>query len=164
MNAATEEQMFRALYRQQQRQMNAVVRHASVGSPYAGWFKDDTRHSVRRIDALVIKQSGVMWAVEIKVSVSDLRRELMTPEKSETWAQYVNAFYFLVPRELADVAASEIPARFGVLMGGAFGTEVVRRAKTNRTPLPLPVETWRRMAEALGRRQLAEIEAKGVPA
>lgn len=159
--AETEEQLFRALYWQQARQGSGVARHASVGEPYAYMEGKPGRfdHSVRRIDALVIKPNAKLWAVEIKVSASDMRRELADPAKTETWAQYVHSFYFLVPPAMEQVALAEIPARYGLLVGEKYWTRAVRRPEANPSPRPLPLDTWRRLATALGTRQLAEIDA-----
>jgi hypothetical protein len=158
---ATEGEMFEALYNGQL--PNAVVRHASVGEPYTwlGPREGRVEHSVRRIDALVIRrnQKGAetLWAVEIKVSASDLRHELKTPEKTEAWAQYVDSFYFLVPPELEIIALAEVPPAYGVMVGHRWHTEIKRRSKINRSPLPLPLATWRRLAAALGKRQFDDL-------
>lgn len=164
----TEETMFRALYWSQYRQGAAVCRHASVGEPYQYVTRgkgDRAQHSVRRIDALVIRRSvakgDALWAVEIKVSAADLRHELAQPEKTATWAQYVDAFYFLVAPELLDIALAEVPAQYGVMTasGYAYGyAEIKRRAKRNPAPLPLPLDTWRRITAKLGEHQIEQIE------
>lgn len=167
MAKATEESLFRSLYYSQLRQGNSAVRHASVGEPHLWGAPKFGRadHSVRRIDALVFRRSSTgdsLWAVEIKVSLSDLRSELKKPEKTAAWAQYVDSFYFLVPEELRRVALDEIPSPYGVATAGRWGNhfQVVRRAKKNPGPKPLPMDTWRRMAGSLAKIQVEKIESE----
>ena len=166
----TEEAMFRALYWSQYRQGSATCRHASVGEPYQFVTKGlevRAQHSVRRIDALVIRRSVAkgdsLWAVEIKVTAADLRHELAQPEKTATWAQYVDAFYFLVPTSLLDLALAEVPAGYGVMVGTIgvhYGhVDIKRRAKKNPNPIPLPLDTWRRITAKLGEHQIEKIDA-----
>lgn len=162
----TEESLFRALYLAQYRQGAAVCRHASVGEPYlpsSVGRPERAQHSVRRIDALVIRRSvakgDALWAVEIKVSASDLRHELAQPEKAATWAQYVDSFYFLVSRDLLDMALAEVPAEYGVMTASPYRySEIKRRAKRNPTPTPLPLDTWRRITGKLGEMQVEQID------
>lgn len=164
MEKPTEESLFRALYWSQYRQGAAVCRHASVGEPHqyvTRGVANRAQHSVRRIDALVIRRSVAkgdsFWAVEVKVTLADLRRELSTPDKTEAWAQYVHAFYFLVPPSLLDVALAEVPPQYGVMVGKTF-PEVKRRARRNPSPLPIPLDTWRRIVAKLGEHQIEPIE------
>lgn len=162
----TEEGIFRALYYAQYRQGAAVCRHASVGEPYlpsSVGRPERAQHGVRRIDALVIRRDvakgDALWAVEIKVSAADLRHELASPEKAATWAQYVDAFYFLVSRELLDLALAEVPAGYGVMVASPYGySEIKRRAKRNPAPSPLPLDTWRRITAKLGEFQVEQID------
>ena len=157
--------MFRSLYIQQYRQGAAVARHASVGEPYlyATEGRGRAEHSVRRIDALVIKRNlakgDSLWAVEIKVTAADLRHELAQPEKTAAWAQYVHSFYFLVPDHLGDIALAEVPKQYGVMVGNVF-PQTKRRAQKNPNPAPLPLDTWRRIVAKLGEHQVEKIEAK----
>lgn len=161
----TEADLFEALYWTQYPQGSATVRHASVGEPHqyvTRGVADRAQHGVRRIDALVIKRSvakgDALWAVEIKVSASDLRRELANPEKTDAWAQYANAFYFLVTAELELLALEIVPKQFGVMVANSQSWyRVARRAKRNENPLPLPLDTWRRLAGSLGGSQVESI-------
>jgi len=162
----TEGSLFRALYWAQVRQGAAVCRHASVGEPYlpsSVGRPERAQHGVRRIDALVIRRSVAkgdsLWAVEIKVTAADLHRELMQPDKTEAWAQYVDSFYFLVAPELEAVALAEIPQPYGVILGTPFPT-MKRRAKRNPNPLPLPLDTWRRIVGKLGEHQVEALDAE----
>lgn len=161
----TEESLFRGLYWAQYRQGAAVARHASVGEPFTYVTRGHearAQHGVRRIDALIVKRNVAkgdsLWAVEIKVTPADLRRELEHPEKTEAWAQYVHAFYFLVPPALADTALAEVPKRYGVMVAGGY-PNILRRATRNPSPLPLPLDTWRRVLAKLGEHQIEQIEA-----
>lgn len=160
MPAETETDLFVALYRQQFTQGSATVRHASVGEPYQYVTRGSAaraQHSVRRIDALVIRRDVAkgdsLWAVEIKVSAADLRRELEAPEKAATWARYAHCFYFLVTPALRDLALALVPKDYGVLVAGRYGYDVARRARRNPTPEPLPLDTWRRISAKLGELQ-----------
>ena len=155
--------MFKSLFLTHYVTNAATVRHASVGETFAHMQKRAGRakHSVRRIDALIIKRNAAgedtFTAVEIKVSLADLRKELLTPEKTNAWAQYVHSFYFFVPPELESVALAEIPKQYGVMGLRYRRARVLRRAKKNPSPKPLPLDTWRRLAGALGKRQFQDI-------
>lgn len=160
----TEESMFHGLYWSQYRQGSGVCRHASVGEPYlpsSVGRPERAQHGVRRIDALIIRRNvakgDALWAVEIKVTAADLRHELAQPEKTAAWAQYVHAFYFLVPDALADIALAEIPSQYGVMVGDRY-PQIKRRAKRNPNPLPLPLDTWRRITAKLGEHQIENID------
>lgn len=165
----TEESLFTALYWSQYRQGAGVARHASVGEPHHTWLaaaSERADHSVRRIDALVIRRNlrggDTLWAVEIKTSASDLRREIANPDKTAAWARYVHAFYFLVPPALLEIALAEVPKQYGVMLGPEpdryYGfAEIKRRATKNPDPDPLPLDTWRRLAGKLGEHQVEQI-------
>jgi hypothetical protein len=169
--AHTEASLFAALYAQQFTQGSATVRHASVGEPYlwsASRSAGRAQHSVRRIDALVIRRDlskgDSLWAVEIKVTAADLRRELASPDKTQAWARYVHAFYFLVPEPLASLALDQVPTEYGVLVAspGGHGYRVARTARRNHEPDPLPLDTWRRLAAKLGERQYQEATGRRI--
>lgn len=156
--AATEKLLLDALYRQYQqtRVGAAVIRHVPLGIAYKQkGFRADQRNgaenTIRYIDALVLFKDK-RWAVEVKVSKADLKKELETPAKSALWRNHTNAFYFLVPPEMVDHATEVIPPGSGILTitENAMGTEIVRRARTNRDPEPLPEEMWRRLGARLG--------------
>lgn len=159
--AATEKRLLDALYRQYQqgRLGAAVIRHVPLGLAYKQkGFRADQRNgaenTIRYIDALVLFKDKA-WAVEVKVSKADLKRELETPAKSALWRAHTNAFYFLVPPEMVEHALEVIPKGSGILtltLDGT-GTEIVRRATTNRAPEPLPDEMWRRLGARLGQLQ-----------
>lgn len=163
----TEGDLFEALYWTQYGQGSATVRHASVGEPHqyvTRGVQARAQHGVRRIDALVIKRNvskgDALWAVEIKVSAADLRRELSMPEKTLAWAQYTHAFYFLVTGELEALALDIVPKEFGVMVANsASWYRVARRARRNPSPLPLPLDTWRRLAASLGAMQANSLRA-----
>ncbi|MFS0885333.1 hypothetical protein [Aeromicrobium sp. 179-A 4D2 NHS] len=159
--AATEKLLLDALYRQYQqgRLGAAVIRHVPLGLAYKqkGFRADQKQgaeNTIRYIDALVLFKDK-RWAVEVKVSKADLKRELETPAKSVLWRAHTNAFYFLVPPEMVDHATEVIPPGSGILTldPDSGGTVIVRRAKTNREPVELPEEMWRRLAARLGQLQ-----------
>lgn len=163
----TEEDLFWSLYWTYTRQGAGVARHASVGETFFQMRKRAGRanHSVRRIDALVIKRNAAgadtMMAVEIKVSAADLRKEISTPEKTEAWAQYVDQFYFYVPPHLEALAREVVPPQYGIMVAeGGYFMKIVRRARRNGDKKPLPLDTWRRLAVKLGEYQIEAIQKK----
>lgn len=103
----------------------------------------------RKIDLLVIS----MWrsrgherdAIEVKVSMSDFRRELKQPEKADWWWKHVHRFFVAVPDSIADKAKAELPTGWGLLSVRADGDRRVAHIKvkptTNRDAEPLPQQT-----------------------
>lgn len=142
--------MYDILHRQYQIGVmsTAVVPEVSIGS-VRGY---DNHVSVRRIDALIMFRDK-RWAVEIKVSRSDLKRDIDNPEKQILWAAHTHSLYFFVPPSLLAYALEVVPKKYGVMTfteGGYSYTLIKRRAKKNSDPLDLPYETVRRMAVAYG--------------
>lgn len=141
----------------------AVIPEASVGmmAYEVDHYQDGSDKGVRRIDALVLFRDK-RWGIEIKVSKSDLVKELSDPTKAAAWAKYVHAFYFFVTPDLIEFAKANVPPQYGILStdvvrtwkrwGGGIaeytdhGVAHVRRAKKNSDPLPLTNGTIRRMA------------------
>lgn len=156
----TEHEVLDALYVDYQAtKMNgAVIRHVPLGlSPSQPGFYDlDQKATIRYIDALIIKKER-LWAVEVKVSRGDLRRELANPAKSMLWREHTHSFYFAVTPDLIDYALETVPPMFGVMcpwrLRGAPSKGIHRRSKINREPAPLPDELWRRLGMRLGRFQ-----------
>lgn len=154
----TEQRMLRVLHAQYQTKMvNAVVPHAPLGLAgsevgfYAARRDGRSDATIRYIDALILFRDK-RWAIEVKVSAGDLRRELANPDKVVLWRDHTHAFYYLVPPTLADIALAEVPKSAGVMtvQGGHF-TQILRRSPINKEPLELPYDTWRRIARRHGR-------------
>lgn len=109
----------------------------------------DSGRQGRKIDLLVIS----MWrsrgherdAVEVKVSMSDLRREIAQPEKADWWWQHAHRFWVAVPESLADKAKPELPTGWGLLSVRSDGDRYIAHTKVkplvNRECEPLPEET-----------------------
>lgn len=74
------------------------------------------RNTVRRLDAVAVgcwPSRGLYFhGIEIKVSRSDLRRELNKPEKAEAIAAYCDSFWIACPKGLCD--PEEIPEAWGL--------------------------------------------------
>lgn len=161
----TEADLFDKLTRQYKAVMStAVVPHASIGAE--SWTRDFKHFeklggetSVRRIDALILFREK-RWAVEIKVSLQDLKQELANPAKQELWAAHTHSFYFFVAPHLLDYAKEHVPKQYGIMVADFqrpyqsykgethYYTEtcyIARRAKKNLTPEEIPYATVRRM-------------------
>jgi hypothetical protein len=154
----TAAQLLEKLYWQYQMKImsTAVIPEASIGH-HSSWdvgFKDleslGTETSVRRIDALVLF-TDKRWAVEIKVSLKDLKVELATPEKQTLWKLHTHSFYFLVAPALLEYALANVPKEFGVMSPHGSYIKVFRRAKRNAKPYDLPYSTVLRMGVAYGK-------------
>lgn len=79
----------------------------------------DSGRQGRKLDLLAItlwQSRGLQRdGVEIKVSLSDWKRELLNAEKADAWFRYVNRFWVAVPAELADKIIDELPLGWGLL-------------------------------------------------
>ena len=105
----------------------------------------DQARQGRKIDVLVFglwRSRGLQRdAVEIKVSMSDLRRELNNPSKADWWWEHTHRFWIAAPDDLAKKAAHLIPAPWGLLAVSPDRTRVIREAPTHK-PSPLPYATF----------------------
>jgi hypothetical protein len=89
----------------------------------------------RRIDALMFDGNQSRTAIEVKVSKADFRRE--TDEKRRAWRKITHRFVYATPEGLLD--PSEIPDGCGLWeVGHAGKVRVVVRAKSNKSPDPIP--------------------------
>lgn len=100
-------------------------------------------NSRRRIDALVMNcwpsRGLTIAAIEIKVSRSDVHRELKKPAKAEAIARYCDQFWMAVG-DASIVAAEELPPTWGLLVPGRGGKMVVARESAALEPAPLTRE------------------------
>lgn len=156
----TEREIIDALYDDYQlHKMNgAVLRHVPLGlsTGQVGFWQAEASQTIRYIDALILRKDR-RWAIEVKVSKSDLKYELAHPEKSELWRFHTHSFYLAVSPDLIDFALAEAPKGYGVMcprrVRGAPSKGIHRRSANNPDPLPLPDELWRRVGMRLGRFQ-----------
>ncbi len=158
MSGQTEADVFARLYAKYATNGDAVCPHLAIGhstfqrstdDALPGFVPKDSDRSIRRIDAFIMRRSGIRWAVEIKVTAADLRQELKRPEKTALWRAHTHSFYYAVPPELEQIALTEVPPEFGVLVAGSW-LRNARRGPKNPTPLPIPDDTWRRLAARHG--------------
>lgn len=108
-----------------------------------GWAGD------RRADAVAMNlypSRGLeLRGFEIKVSVSDLKRELANPDKAELIAKYCNTWWLVVPKGLTDKA--DVPIGWGIMELGEKGL------RTKRAAVPRPDD----QVEPLSRKFVAAI-------
>lgn len=79
-----------------------------------------------RLDIAALGSSGDVLAVEIKVSLVDLRGDRKWPG----YLDFCERFYFAVPIGLEDY----VPAECGLIIADRYGAEVIRESAV--TPLP----------------------------
>lgn len=95
----------------------------------------------RTIDALVMSlwpSRGLTLAgVEIKVSRSDLKRELDNPEKAEPFFKYLDHFWLAVGDE-SIVQAGDVPETWGLLVPARTKMRVAKEAPRLPNPEPMP--------------------------
>jgi hypothetical protein len=80
-----------------------------------------TLPSGRRLDVAGVSDSGEIVAVEIKVSLADLRAD----EKWVEYLEYCDRFYFAVPESFPQEA---LPAEHGLIVADRFGAGVLRES------------------------------------
>lgn len=106
----------------------------------------------RRIDGLMF-ETLTRTAVEIKVSMADLRRE--TPHKWWPWRNVTHRFIYAIPYGMCDW--QEVIDATGNYWAGVWGihedgrVEVLRRAKVRKHPEPLPQQVVQAMAYRIHR-------------
>jgi hypothetical protein len=95
----------------------------------------DTHRPFRRIDGLMLDGGGTRTAIEVKVSRSDFLRE--TEAKRRPWQKIVNRFVYATPPGL--LRPEEIPTECGLWeVDDSGAVTIVRRAKANKNPDPIP--------------------------
>ncbi|HEY5085883.1 MAG TPA: hypothetical protein VII66_00865 [Gemmatimonadaceae bacterium] len=73
---------------------------------------------------------------EIKVSRSDWLRELKDGSKSAAFLEHMDFWWLVAPREI--VNDEELPPTWGLMVPRGTSLTVVRQAKRNATPAPMP--------------------------
>ena len=81
-----------------------------------------TLPSGRRLDVAAVSDSGEIVAVEIKVSLADLRAD----EKWVEYLEYCDRFYFAVPENFPQEA---LPAEHGLIVADRFGAAIIRESE-----------------------------------
>lgn len=126
----------------------AMVPEVVLGVPeYMENSGDPQMKSYRRIDALMF-ETLTRTAVEIKVSMADLRRE--TPYKWWPWRNVTHRFIYAIPYGMCDQV--EVIRATGNYGAGVWGihedgrVEILRRAKVHKHPEPLPQQVIQAMA------------------
>lgn len=97
----------------------------------------------RKIDVLVVSlwqsRGYELDAVEIKVSVSDWRRELQKPQKADWWWKHANRFWIAAPAEVAAKIKDELPSGWGLLALNGSGMRVAMQPEKHQaSPLSWP--------------------------
>ena len=80
-----------------------------------------TLPSGRRLDVAAIGDNGDITAVEIKVSLADLRADEKWPE----YLDYCDRYYFAVPESFPVEA---LPVEHGLIVADRFGAAIIREA------------------------------------
>lgn len=122
----------------------------------------------RKLDLLVVslwRSRGLeLDGVEIKVSVSDWRRELANAAKADWWWRHVHRFWVAVPASIADTVKAELPETWGLLACEAGKTTKVAVKAPKHTAEPLSWERCvglLRAASDCGRNALHRAEVRG---
>jgi hypothetical protein len=91
--------------------------------------------TARRIDGLLFDGGQSRTALEVKISRSDYLRE--TDAKRRMWRAITNRFVYVTPTGL--LRAEEIPDGCGLWEVDDNGrVSIVRRARVNKSPEPIP--------------------------
>lgn len=132
---------------------------------------DSANRLGRKLDVVVFscwKSRGFeIDGVEIKVSMSDLRRELANAEKADWWWRHVHRFWVAVPAPLAEKVtggAVDWPTGWGLLSCTHDGAPAVARKPAKHDAEPLPwdaVVGIMRAATGCGRKLLFGAERRG---
>lgn len=128
-------------YSAEQLEDRLAARYRTAASEILFGVRNDAGFSANRTaDAIAIglwPSTGCsLEGFEIKVSRGDWTRELREGSKSEAFMVYMDFWWLVAPREI--VTDDELPPAWGLLCPSGDGLRVVRRAKRNDTPLPMP--------------------------
>lgn len=72
---------------------------------------------------------------EVKISKSDLKRELADPDKAEELAQYCHYWWIVAPKDLA-VPVDSLPANWGLIAVDEASNKVVKKAAKLKPKAP----------------------------
>jgi hypothetical protein len=132
---------------------------------------DSADRGGRKLDAVVLS----CWAsrgfeidgVEVKVSLSDLKRELAQAAKADWWWAHVHRFWVAAPAPLAEkvtLGLVDWPTGWGLLACTPDAAPVVARKPEKHNAVPLPwgaVVGMMRAATCCGRNTLYGAEQRG---
>jgi hypothetical protein len=104
----------------------------------------------RRIDGLMFDGSSTRTAIEVKISRADFLRE--TEEKRRPWRKITNRFIYATPAGL--LTPDEIPDGCGLWEIDDSAVRIVKRAKSNPKPDPVPHQVLVALAYRLSRKQM----------
>lgn len=105
--------------------------------------------TARRIDGLLFDGGQSRTAIEVKISRSDYQRE--TDAKRRIWRAITNRFVYATPAGL--LRPDEIPDGCGLWEVNDTGrVAIVKRAKSNRNPDPIPHQVLVALAYRLTRK------------
>lgn len=140
--AVSAAQIVRAISRKHSR--DALLREIQLNDPEA----DGTSSAqARRIDILLFNGNQSRTAVEVKVSRADFFRD--TLEKRAPWMAVVHRFVYATPPGL--VRLEEVPEGCGLWEVSGGAVSVVKKARINHDPSPLPQQVLVAMAYRLNR-------------
>lgn len=112
----------------------------------------DTHKPFRRIDALMFDGGGTRTAIEVKISRADYLRE--TDAKRRPWRKITHRFIYATPAGL--LKPEEIPDGCGLWEVTDRGVRIVKRAKSNKKPDPIPHQVIVAFAYRIQRAAAAE--------
>ncbi|HET7229985.1 MAG TPA: hypothetical protein VFJ16_08290 [Longimicrobium sp.] len=102
----------------------------------------DASRMGRKIDVLAVSlwasRGFELDAVEVKVSISDWKRELARGAKAEFWFRHSHRFWLAVPAALADKVREDLPSQWGLLSCSPDGPPKAVVKAATRTAEPLP--------------------------
>lgn len=102
----------------------------------------------RRIDGLMFDGNSTRTAIEVKVSRADFLRE--TEEKRRPWRKITNRFVYATPAGL--LKPEEIPDGCGLWEVDGNAVRIMKRAKSNPKPEPIPHQVLVALAYRLNRK------------
>lgn len=79
---------------------------------------------------------------EIKVSMTDLRKELADPAKAERFARYCRKWYLVLPAGLANKVKHEVPPAWGLLSVGDAKISELQAPEVRKQPEDVPAWWW----------------------
>ncbi len=102
----------------------------------------------RRIDGLMFDGNSTRTAIEVKISRADFLRE--TEEKRRPWRKITNRFVYATPAGL--LRPEEIPDGCGLWEADGNAVRIVKRARSNPKPEPIPHQVLVALAYRLNRK------------
>lgn len=89
---------------------------------------------IHEVDLLVVTPAGYASEIEIKISISDLRADLLKPHQHKS--KKIKYLYFALPLELKEKAIPIIPEHAGIIFvepyGDSYYASIFRPAKLNK--------------------------------